>query len=65
MHIVSTNDGLITTQGKPVFKNQEFFGQDDTGSHHKGTVVTLVCFVLKLVMLLLCTVFVRFLVHNR
>ena len=57
MHIISTNDGLINTQGKPAFKNQEFFSEADTGSH----VVASVCLVLKLVMLL--CVFVRFLVQ--
>ena len=31
MHIVSTNDGEIYTQGKPPFKIQEFFSQVDTG----------------------------------
>ena len=33
MHIVSTNDGEIYTQGKPPFKIQEFFSQADTGSY--------------------------------
>ena len=33
MHIISANDGLINTQGKLAFKNQEFFSQADTGSH--------------------------------
>ena len=54
MHIVSTNDRELYTQGKPPFKIQEFFIQADIGSYYKSVVVISVCLILKLVILSLC-----------